>query len=204
MDSVKRAIEALRQAEASLREIVTKAATTGDYGSVVKIASWASAMSALLKEAGVGNGAQSPVPNQKKSHFQAGNSQSQATPRRTKHSVADEYPQFFRNEDQLIRVAWSKKEKTEYQHKVPSPVLKLLAKAMAKAGTDGRIFSTDQFLPIHDADGEKIPSYQAYVGIALMKHAGLLDQHGRQGYSIPRLEEFQNAVESVWQKVPKQ
>ncbi len=38
----------------------------------------------------------------------------------------------------------------------------------------------------------------------LLKQMALIDQHGRQGYSIPRLAQFKEAVEAVWQKLPKQ
>jgi hypothetical protein len=116
---------------------------------------------------------------------------------------ADQYPRFFRHSDLLIRVAWSKKEKKEYEHKAPYPVVKALVDAMVQAGADGRIFSTDKILPLRDTEGGEVPSYQAYVAIALMKQMALIDQHGRQGYSVPRLAEFRDAVESVWQKLPK-
>jgi hypothetical protein len=74
---------------------------------------------------------------------------------------------------------------------------------MASKGVDGRVFSTDEFLPIKDStDGSDVPSYQAYVGISLLKQTGLIDQHGRQGYSIPRIAEFKDAVEAVWKNLP--
>jgi hypothetical protein len=73
---------------------------------------------------------------------------------------------------------------------------------MSELGRDGRVFSTDDFMPLHDADGAEVPSYQTYVGIAFLKHTSLIDQHGRQGYSIPKLAEFKDAVESLWQKLP--
>jgi hypothetical protein len=121
-----------------------------------------------------------------------------------KARVADAYPKFFRHGEQLLRIAWSKKEKKEYQHKAPKFAITALAAAMTKAGKDGRIFSTDDFLPITDSDGTEIPAYQAYVGIALLKQTALIDQHGRQGYSIPRMAEFKDEVEAVWTKLPKQ
>ncbi|MGH9904020.1 MAG: hypothetical protein ACRD8U_00385 [Pyrinomonadaceae bacterium] len=74
---------------------------------------------------------------------------------------------------------------------------------MAETGSDGRVFSTDELLPIHDEDGEEVPSYQVYAALALLKQVGLVDQHGRQGYSIPRLPEFKRAVESVWRNLPE-
>ena len=101
-----------------------------------------------------------------------------------------------------MRIAWSKRKKKEYRHKAPYAVLQALVKVMSELGKDGRIFSTEDLLPIQDTDGNEVPSYQAYVGIALLKHTSLLDQHGRQGYSIPRLAEFADTIEAVWQKLP--
>jgi hypothetical protein len=200
MDHVRRATDVLKHAEIGLRDLVSKAATNGDYDSVVKIASWAGAVSDLLKRAATSksNGPFSP-PKGKENPPQR--------PRNTGHPVSasmaqNGYPRFFRQGDTVVRVAWSKREKDEYQHKAPQVVLRVLGGAMARVGADGRVFSTDDFLPIRDADGSEIPSYQAYVGIALLKQAGLIDQHGRQGYSIPRLAEFPDSIEAVLKKLP--
>jgi hypothetical protein len=93
------------------------------------------------------------------------------------------------------------KRKGEYQHKAPYSVLLALADAMVESGRDGRIFSTEDLLPIQ-ADGASVPAYQAYLGIALFKHGGLIDQHGRQGYSIPQPSKFKDAVIKVWGTLP--
>ena len=103
-----------------------------------------------------------------------------------------------------MRIAWSKRQKKEYTHKAPYSVLQALVKTMADLGKDGRIFSTDDILPVCGSDGTEVPTYQAYVGIALLKQTSLIDQHGRQGYSIPRLAEFKDAVGSVWRQLPQQ
>jgi hypothetical protein len=113
------------------------------------------------------------------------------------------YPLFFRQGDQVVRIAWSKREKKEYRHKAGYAILKVLAKSMAEKGADGRVFATEQFLPVRDAQNSEVPNYQAYVGISLFKQIGLIDQHGRQGYSIPRLADFKDAVEAVWKKLPE-
>ncbi len=189
MNSLQLAAEIIQEAEASLRELVSKAATSGDYAGVLKITSWAQAIGGLVKKA----------PNAEAAPISAPAAKNKKKPLVTK----DDYPQFYRQGDQLIRIAWSKKEKKEYQHKAPQVVLRSLAKAMAEVGKDGRVFATDTFLPISDADGAEIPAYQAYVGIALLKQTALIDQHGRQGYSIPRVAEFKEAVEAVWQKLPE-
>lgn len=191
----------LRETERKLREILSEAAKSGDYPSVLQIASWAQAVTALAN----GRGARAVRGNGRhvlQKSISAANKRSIQT--RNSRRTAAEYPQFFRNNDQLVRLAWSRGQKKEYIHKAPYAVLKLLAKAMVDRGNDGRVFSTDDFLPLQEkTSGETVPNYQAYVGISLLKQSGLIDQHGRQGYSIPRLPEFENAVETIWGRLPE-
>ncbi len=191
----------LRETEKKLREMVSTAATSGDYASVLQIASWAQAVTTLVNGRGAKTAAAlgSSLPRRNGKSAKEPSIQTRATRR-----PGTEYPQFFRHDNQLIRLAWSRGQRKEYVHKAPYVVLKALAKAMAEQGTDGRVFSTDNFLPLHEkTGGDAVPIYQAYVGISLLKQSGLIDQHGRQGYSIPRLADFKDAVEAVWKKLPE-
>lgn len=198
-----RAAAILRDAETGLRQLAAEGASAGDYAGIIKVAAWAKAVSDLVKSS-------APEASAKPSTVQrvaATAAKPKGVTRRTTPQTEDrkEYPRFFRYGEQLIRVAWSKREKKEYQHKAPHSALQALATALAEAGKDGRVFSTDQVLPIRDpADGSEIPNYQSYVCIAWLKQTGLVDQHGRQGYSVPRLAEFKDAVESIWRTLPKQ
>jgi hypothetical protein len=191
----------LRETERKLRALVSAAATSGDYTSVVHIASWAQTVAALVNgrsaKASAATGSNLPRKNGK-------STKETAIQTRGFRRPGAEYPQFFRHNDHLIRLAWSRGQRKEYIHKAPYVVLKELTKAMAEQGADGRVFSTDDFLPLQDkTGGDAVPNYQAYVGIALLKQRGLIDQHGRQGYSIPRLADFKDGVEAVWKKLPE-
>lgn len=198
MDHLMLAAETLQKAETDLRGIVGKAAASGDYAGVLQIASWAKAIRDLLEKKSntrdnssdrVSTGSLTAV-------VQAKNSR---TPRKKQ---ADDYPRFFRKGDELVRIAWSRRARSEYQHKTSESVLKKLAETLFNAGKEGRVFSTDDVLPIQDDNGSTIPAYQAYVCIALLKQTGLIDQHGRQGYSIACDKDFVESVESIWQKLP--
>lgn len=184
MDSVDRAADVLSQAEKALRELASKAVESGEYTNVLKITSWAKGIQEML------GGRNPPAPSSE------GKKKSAPT------KVKFEYPRFFRQGDILVRIAWSKQKKSEYQHKAPHSVVLAVADAVVKAGKDGRIFSTELFLPVKDADGNEVPSYQAYLAVSLLKQVGLIDQHGRQGYSIPKLAEFMDALTGVWEKLP--
>jgi hypothetical protein len=201
MDLLARAIGLLQKTEAELRKIVSEAASAGDYGSVVQIAALARSMSEILDPAS--SKASKPVRRQlNPSSARDDGPGSRMTRTRSARSNGD-YPRFARHGDQLVRIAWSKRDKREYEHKAPFAVLRALTAGMAEKGSDGRVFSTDQLLPIRDEDGSEVPTYQVYAGIALLKQVGLIDQHGRQGYSIPRLSEFKRAVEAVWKNLPE-
>jgi hypothetical protein len=201
METVQQATKLLNDTEGKLRELVSTAASSGDYASVVHMAAWARTISELIK----GTASEAKTPANHTSPVQPnGKNGKHAAPRsKAAHHIQKSYPQFYRQGDQLIRIAWSKREKKEYRHKAPLFVLRGLAKAMAEKGADGRVFSTDQFLPIPETSNGEVPNYQAYVGISMFKQTGLIDQHGRQGYSIPRLAEFKDAVEAIWKKLPE-
>ena len=188
----------LEETEAKLRALVSEAATSGDYSSVVQIASWARTLSELLNRKSPER-VNSAVPIANSPRIGARGPKQVSLSKRGQRS----YPLFFRQGDQVVRIAWSKRERKEYRHKAAYTILKIVAKSMAEKGTDGRVFATEQFLPVRDAQNSEVPNYQAYVGISLFKQTGLIDQHGRQGYSIPRLADFRDAVEAVWKKLPE-
>lgn len=195
-----KAVAILRDAEASLRQLAAEAASAGDYAGIIKVAAWAKTISDLVKATPAADMAkpesQPPKTSLDKKAVQSRRMATRSAERR-------EYPRFFRSRDQLVRVAWSKREKKEYQHKASHGALLALVAALIEAGKDGRVFTTDQILPVRDpTDGSEIPNYQSYVCIAWLKQTGLIDQHGRQGYSVPRLAELRDAVEAIWRSLP--
>lgn len=193
MSTEDRAAEILRQAETGLRDLVSAAVANGDYASVLRVAAWAKALSDLIKGM--------PVARETGQTVVTPQAPTPAVHRSAASRPA--YPRFIRQGDQLVRIAWSKKEKAEYIHKTPRAVVQATVEALAAAGRDGRIFSTKDFIPLQDREGTEVPSYQVYVVIALLKQLAMIDQHGRQGYSIPKLSEFKDAVEAVWRKLPE-
>jgi len=202
MDALKQATDLMKKTEEALRGLVTAAAKSGDYESVMQIAGWARTLSDLMRSPNGNTKALAQKLSEKNNRKIASLSDGRLRAARLKNT---DYPRFFRRGNERIRLAWSKREKKEYRHKSPYSALQALTVAIAEKGTDGRVFSTDEFLPIHDvADGTEIPNYQAYLGISLLKQAALIDQHGRQGYSVPRMSEFKNAVEALWKKLPEQ
>lgn len=197
-----RASSVLSETEGKLRQLAAEAASSGDYAAIIKVAAWAKAVGDLIRSASP-ESRQNPTGTPRK--LGRGAKKSGAASRSPAPSETKAYPRFYRRGDQLIRVAWSKRDKKEYLHKSPRSAISALVSALMKVGREGRVFSTDELLPLTSADdGAEIPNYQAYVCIAWLKHTALIEQHGRQGYSIPQLALLEGSVESVWQTLPQQ
>lgn len=172
----------LIKCESDLRSLVAGAATSGDYDTVLKLTSWARAVANLagIPEAAPGAPA---LPEATKGN------------RKKKADIAA-YPRFARRGGSLVKIGWSKSEKAEYEHKAPLEDVGLLVDVISKAGADGRIFQVGPLLPCPRPGGDSyMPDYQVYLVIAWWRAIGLLEQHGRQGYSIPKPAEFISAVE---------
>lgn len=199
MTSVDRARGLLQQTEKELRKILAEAASEGDYGNLVQVATWARALSQIVSTASTqkSSGDRSPKSEPAIHSVQAPATAIKLSP------TNKSYPRFLRNGDRIVRVAWSKRDRAEYEHKAPYEVLLSLVASISDKGANGRVFATDEVLPICDEHGVEVPSYQVYTALGLLKHVGLVEQHGRRGYSIPRLNDFADAVKAVWRDLPE-
>ena len=182
-----RAIALIRETEGRLRDLVTEGASTGDYAGTIRAATLAKALAELAGPKKLGE----RLPVDRPAPAKAG----------VRRTPKPKYPRFVRRGDQLVRLAWSKRAKGEYEHKAAASALKALTAAILEAGKAGRIVSTEKLLPIV-ADGTEVPNYQAYVCLGFLRDAHLVEQHGRQGYSVPDLPGLVAAVEAAWQGLP--
>ena len=219
-----RGLELLQRCEKGLRELVAEAATSGDYESIISLTSWARTLANLVEaidttkatfdRLDATNGQDNP-PDQTKLAPRSSSrirrlTQAKSPPKRNariqspRKSIVSAYPKFFRRGDELIKVGWSKREKKEYQHKAPHKSLLLLVTAVMKAGTSGKLFTADNLMPlINPDDGSEVPDYQIYLCLSWLRHQGLVKQHGRQGYSIPKLNDLASSVELGWLNLPE-
>jgi hypothetical protein len=118
------------------------------------------------------------------------------TPIRSRNKLG-QYPKFVREGDNLVKIGWSKSQKAEYEHKSPKRLLAVLCESLT--GANGKRIMMDKVLPLKDpATGHVFPDYQSYVCLAWLKSAGLVTQHGRQGYSLPKGIELATSVEALW------
>jgi hypothetical protein len=113
------------------------------------------------------------------------------------------YPKFLRQGDELVKIGWSRSEKTEYEHKCPKGLLPVLAAAIAKVGANGNRFAMDRVFPLLESgDGRHIPDYQVYICMAWFREVGFVRQHGRQGYSLAAKAPIESLIDTHWQKLP--
>lgn len=182
-----KAIKSIRQCETELRSLLAAAADAGEYEVVLKLTSWAQQLAAL---------AASSVDGSSSARKPASVTPSSSAKRAAK---GKDYPHFGRRGESLLKVGWSKREKKEYEHKAPKRAVDLLVSALVRIGTNGRIFQANDILPLADPDeGNEIPAYQVYLTLAWLRSLGLVDQHGRQGYSITKPKELVATVEGAW------
>lgn len=187
------AIRKLGDCENELRRLTAEAANEGDYVSVLRITELARVLAAMVSEGG--SSSPKPVVTTPPAPLAE-----EPPGRRKLRSKADEYPQFYRRGDELVKVGWSKKDRKEYNHRAARRAIDAVTAAVRQIGAKGRMFTGDKLLPLKDAtDGSRIADYQAYVALAWLKHLGIVDQHGRKsGYTLVSDKQIESIVTAAW------
>ena len=203
MMSIEQGKIVLRTTEKQLRELVAEAVNKGEYDAVLTLTKWASQLARLVNgrvSKPAGNGDASRASPQKKPR------QTTATrkARTRKAAATNGYPKFLRSGNDLVKIGWSKKSKEEYQHRAPRAVLSLLAESLREAGSNGNLVNAHDLMPLEDPEtSSEIPSYQVYLCLAWLRQDGLVEQQGRQGYTVPRANELPELVDGIWEKLSK-
>lgn len=192
--------------EAALKGLITEAAERGEYSTVETLARWASSLGGMCSE-------KQPHAEQANKIATRSNAQRRASPaptskrkapsRTSGHSKRRTYPVFAKSGDVLVKIAWSKSSKSEYQHKSPRMVTKVLANSLTHHARSGAVVSMDKILPLKADDGTEIPDYQAYVSLAWLRQIGAVKQNGRQGYTVKKLDELLQEIDVAWSNLPE-
>jgi hypothetical protein len=225
MKFIEQGIKLIRDCEGAIQRLLAEAAAMGEYDTVILLTSWAKHLAQISTDEG---GSLSPIvtcsltkeektgtrycdPSTTPSPYKTKGSQTtQAMTRRSRRLVktskktgaSDAYPIFFKQGNDIVKLGWSKKERKEYLHKSPKRYLELIASIIDGAGKNGALFSTEHVLPVHDPDsGGEVPGYQAYLCIALLRQKGLVQQHGRQGYTVPQGTLLMSQIPSIWESL---
>ena len=220
--SIPKAIKILRQCEAELKELLREAASSGDYDCLLRATEWAKQVSTIVGQTSTppakasgpsssaaesGAASPNPPPGKSKDHV-ATHSPARAKPKRRasakkRKRTKKAYPKFARLGDELVKIGWSRKDKREYQHKSPYVVAELLASRFAQLSPGGDLVTTDALFPLIEPDGTEVPSYQAYLCLAWLRHIGLVLQDGRRGYCVPDAAQLRAALAKGWKELPR-
>ncbi len=196
---------ALQACEAVLRRLVAEAAAAGDYDAVVTLTRWASGIrhlgtpSAPAPESVRSPGAASQGPALRRPDLRTPvHARRSQRGTRAVSPPSNVYPRFVRRGSELVKVGWSKRSRTEYEHRASRQVVNRTVELLAKAASGDELLRIETLLPPVGAQGN-IPVYQVYVVLAWLRAEGLVKQHGRQGYSIADPRALGTQVDDRWQ-----
>jgi hypothetical protein len=194
MDYINKALDALHQAEKAVAALIAEAGKAREYADAGQLVQLARELKELADRYVSGSSSASVAFSTVSIPY--------STPRQKLGRVT--YPQFLKSGGTLVKVGWSRSNKTEYEHKSPKRVLLTLTAAIADTAKRAKRFSMDDLLPLRDGpDGSALPDYQAYICLAMLRSANLLVQHGRQGYSISKGIGIEAAAEQAWAALPE-
>ncbi|SRR6266436_326788 len=111
------------------------------------------------------------------------------------------YPRFERQGDRLVKIAWSKKDRREYEHRATANIIFRIAELFERDRAPGTAFMMDALMPFRTRTGADIPSYQAYLALAWFRSLGAIEARGKDGYA-PVVENLRKRIESAWNSLP--
>ncbi len=208
MDTKKRANRILLEAEAELRQLIAEAAKLGDYSAVEAITGWASSLNSMLDRLSNTRSSADLHPVSKNDETDQPASQAKANRKATKVSSRRKgklrgYPKFARSRDTLVKIGWSKAQKSEYKHKSPRAVLSALTNSLHELFGNNSIVAMDSVLPLTAEDGTETADYQVYLCLAWLRSIGAVEQRGRKGYTRNGLEgNLSEVVSTAWDSLP--
>ena len=174
--------DVIRGAEEALRTFLLKAVDEGDYDSVTKLNEYAKQLRDVLDNA------------------RDSSTMKDATVNTT--ASATEYPKFFKSNDKLIMIGWSKKGQTEYKHESPKSILELLVSTLQSGMANRDAVPMDELLPLKDPETDtEFPQYQIRLFLRWLRHIGIVSKHGHRGYSIKNSPDLQSTINANWRRL---
>lgn len=189
----------LIEAEASLRQLMERGLEEQRYADLAEIARLADVLSKLLR------GPSTRVPGQSAgAPTGARPKTSKAKPKKSRRSAlrSKRYPRFRREGNRLVKVGWSKKQKAEYEHRAPREAVVALARHLTGQVAEGQVFTVDEVLPVSDDSGGEVPAYQVYLVLAWLKHEGVVEKKGRDGYVLRDGSLMDGGLDRLWDGIP--
>lgn len=206
MDIFDRASTALQRCEHELRDLGALALKEGNYDAARRIAELAESLADSCVRVGMPEPSTiNPQPLKSASSAAAAVKESSTSKAgkkavvRRKRTTTGNYPQFRRRGEKLVKVGWSKKNRQEYEHNAPWPVVHAFAVHLRTHIRSGRIFNVESLLPVPDPDGHgELPTYQIYLALAWLRSVGLVEKRSRDGYVANRKELTDETITEHW------
>jgi len=195
--------EAFRACDRTLRAAISGTAADADPEQLNRMVGWLKEVQRLLVE--VSSPRHARLTKNLADHSVAAGRASQG--RNGPVSInrrAIDFPRFYRDQnDNLVKIGWSKKSGSEYEHKAPRNVLSAVVHSLADAGRNRRRFAMEELMPFRDpVSGTPAPDYQAYIVLAWLRSKGMVTQHGRQGYTLSNGTISTETVDNLWNGTP--
>ncbi len=107
-----------------------------------------------------------------------------------------DYPKYLISDNCLLKIGLQRNHKTEYQHIVQKAAFDKIVAVIAS-----HLARDKDFTPESIQSELKIPSYQTYVALAMLRQKGLLKIPRRGLYTASDVQGFISAVTAVWNKL---
>jgi hypothetical protein len=196
MSIIQRTENLLADTERTLVGLANEAGAARDYDQAASLIELARKIKQLGEQFRSTASKAAEAPNPLDALMELGAAAEIKVPVKTRNKLG-QYPKFVREGDNLVKIGWSKSQRAEYEHKSPKRLLAVLCDSLTSA--NGKRIMMHKVLPLKDpVTGSAFPDYQSYVCLAWLKSAGLVTQHGRQGYSLPKGIVLQKSVEALW------
>ncbi len=103
----------------------------------------------------------------------------------------------------MVKVGWSKKANDEYEHRAPRTAALAFVEHLASRTSARQVFEIEPLLPVPDGRGGELPSYQVYLALAWLRHAGAVQKKGREGYLRVTNPLDGSAFDTMWNQIPE-
>lgn len=209
MELTQRMADLLGQTERKLRELLAEGIATQRYGEVAHIAGITERLAELRNGLAVQQSSPSEQgPPEVPTDLNRGDENGR---RVVSNQVATAepvsnvrlYPRFETDGDKLIKIGWSERDDREYEHRAPKATVLLVCEALNRESANRRRFRMENVLPQLSRLSEAPPSYQAYLTLAWLRVAGVVDGDGKNGYRIKAGSLSRERIEELWTSLEK-
>lgn len=188
-------VAVLARAEKDLLQLLSEAATRGDYRGIDAARAAAQGVRTIASSIEKGTSRNS---TDSKQRGRRGSRRSRSAANRRSGDAPD-YPRFSIKNDRLYKIGWSKKRRREYVHKLPKSVFDRVTQAMVslQASGSGPHAGQEIIERAKSLGSIPLPDYQVYVVLAWLKATDLVHQIGRDGYTFD--SSLPEQVQSQWE-----